>query len=97
MTYPNAYNYPPAIPASRTNGFGVTSLILGIWSIVTCVIPLFIGLILAGVPSILGVIFGIVGIFRGQKYNTGVGMAVTGTVLSSLTIVLFFFGAGTVW
>lgn len=85
------------VPAvSTTNGFAITSLVLGIVSIVFCWIPFaaFGGQI---VP-ILGFIFGLIGM--NERYQTGRGMAIAGLVMSiiafvveSIWVILFIIGA----
>lgn len=92
---PGPYYYGAPVPAR--NGFAVAALVLGICGFVLTPIPLFIGLVLGGIPDILAVIFGIVGITRAQTTRVGLGMAVAGLVLGGLGFVSIFFGAGTIW
>ena len=93
----------PAAPvavmtASTTNGFAVAALILGIWGFCTTWIPFFIGFFLGGLPDLLAVIFGIIGITRANRPGgTGLTMAVFGLVLGGLALISIFFGAGTIW
>lgn len=73
-----------AHPERRTGGgLAVTSLVLGIVGIVLVFIPI-IGYITLPM-AILGVIFGVVG-WRGGERK---GMAITGTILSVIVLVLF--------
>ncbi|QUH00064.1 hypothetical protein HUO13_03875 [Saccharopolyspora erythraea] len=73
-------------PAAPRNGFGTTALILGICAAATGWIPL-IGIV-AWPLSILGLIFGVLGIVRASKGQaTNKGQAVTGTVLAVLGLV----------
>jgi hypothetical protein len=93
----------PAAPvavmtASTTNGFAVAALILGIWGFCTTWIPFFIGFFLGGLPDLLAVIFGIIGITRANRSGgSGLTMAVFGLVLGGLALISIFFGAGTIW
>jgi len=89
---PAAWQYPPpppppayggyAYPARpHTNGFSVAALVLGIAGIW----PLF------GVGSVLGLIFGLVGlsqIKRSQGTQSGKGMAIAGIILGSIGLLL---------
>lgn len=85
-----------AVPAK--NGAATAALILGIIGFVLTPIPLFIGLFLGGIPALLGVIFGIVGIVRSNTL-AGVGKvaAIVGLVLGGLAVLSIFLGAGTIW
>lgn len=80
------------------NSLAIAALILGIWGFMTTWIPLFIGLVLGGIPDILAIIFGIMGIVRARKIGgKGMPLAVVGLVLGSLAFISIFFGAGTIW
>ncbi|EEF59881.1 DUF4339 domain-containing protein [Pedosphaera parvula] len=79
---------PPPAPGSlpaKTNGMAITSLIFGILSLLigwACCGPLL---------SLLGIIFGIIGISQTNKSSgtqTGKGMAITGIVLSILGLII---------
>lgn len=88
------------LAASRPigNGIAIAALILGIWGFMTTWIPLFIGLVLGGIPDILAIIFGIMGIVRARKVGgKGMPLAIVGLVLGSLAFISIFFGAGTIW
>ncbi|MCU1411885.1 MAG: hypothetical protein JWR04_2592 [Rhodoglobus sp.] len=84
--------------ASATNGAAIAALVLGIVGFVLTPIPLFIGLFLGGIPAILGVIFGIVGLTHSAPLG-GIGKvpAIVGIVLGGLAILSIFVGAGTIW
>lgn len=87
-----------AAPAGTGNGFATAALVLGIFGFVVTPIPLFIGLFLGGLPNLLAIVFGIVGIVRANRLGgKGMAMAVVGLVLGSLATIAIFFGAGTVW
>jgi hypothetical protein len=82
------YDQPPPAPvAAPKNGMGTAALVLGILAIVLAFIPI---LGFASWPlSILGVIFGLVGVRRvGKRRATNKGVAVSGFVLSLIGLVL---------
>ena len=79
---PAPYPYVVAAPPDPGAGQAVTSLVLGIISIVFTFIPCF-GFI-AIVTGIIGLIMGILG----RKSMTRHGMAVTGIVLSAISLGL---------
>ena len=64
----------------KTNGYGITSMILGIIGLITAC--LFFGII----PCIIGMIFGIVGLFQKGKSKIS---AVVGISCSSIGIMIF--------
>ena len=76
------YPYVVAAPPDPGSGQAVTSLVLGIISIVFTFIPCF-GFV-AIVTGIIGLIMGIIG----RKSTTRHGMAVTGMVLSIISLGL---------
>ncbi len=85
---PAPYPYVVAAPPDPGAGQAVTSLVLGIISIVFAFIPCF-GFI-SLVTGIIGLVMGILG----RKSATRHGMAVTGIVLSAISLgltVLFIF------
>lgn len=67
----------------------VASLVLGIISLIVGFIP-FCGAI-AFIPAVIALILGIVAIVQNKKKGEKIGMAVAGTILSSLAIVIMFF------
>ncbi|WP_460704965.1 Ltp family lipoprotein [Myceligenerans halotolerans] len=73
--------YAPGAAAPATNGAATASLVLGIVSLVTSLLFL---------PSILGIIFGFVGINRAGRTNppVGKGKAITGIALSAAGLLL---------
>lgn len=80
------YNVPPSVPygqvpASQTNGFAITALVLGLLSLV---MPCFLILGLGGVG------FGIAGMKKASELgDNGRGMAIAGIVLGGISVVLF--------
>lgn len=76
-------------PNTRTNGFAVASLVLGIVGILLCFV---------WIPWILAIIFGAVGIKQcnDDPSYTGKGMAIAGLVcgLVAATLILLIFIAG---
>lgn len=75
---------------------GVAALVLGIISIIIGFIP-FCGAI-AFIPALVGLILGIVDIVKKNKEGKPKGMAIAGTVLTAIAIIiitfwLFVFGA----
>lgn len=78
------YGYAPAPPpTSPTNGLGVAALVVGVIALLICWVPV-IG-VLAGLTA-AGL--GIGGWVRGRRTGGGVGLAVAGTVLGALAVVL---------
>ena len=71
----------------RTSGTAITSMILGIFSVVFCWAPFFIGVI----PGVLAIIFG--GVAMGQTGRDpalgGRGMAIAGLVCGIVGVVIF--------
>jgi Protein of unknown function (DUF3105)/Domain of unknown function (DUF4190) len=73
--------YQPQIPAPKTNGMAVTSLISGILGLTIC----------AGVGSIAALIFGYVGrgqIKRSQGMEGGSGMALAGIIMGWIGVAI---------
>jgi dienelactone hydrolase len=78
---------PPIYRHPATCGMGITSMVLGIISIVTCLIPL----------GIFAVIFGHVSLSRIKRSGglvTGAGMAIAGLVMGYLTSAICFLAVG---
>lgn len=75
----------------------MAALVLGIFGFLVTWVPLFIGLLLGGVPDVLAIVFGICGVVRANRIRRGIGMAVTGLVLGGLAFFSIFLGAGSVW
>lgn len=83
--------------AAAGNGFAVAAFVLGLFGFLVTWIPFFIGLFLGGLPDVLAIVFGILGIVRANRVHRGMGLAVTGLVLGGLAFLSIFVGAGTVW
>ncbi|MGP3985312.1 DUF4190 domain-containing protein [Streptomyces sp. 3N207] len=95
MSHQMQYQPAPPVhgaPVRALNGFGVTALVLGI---IGCLsgIPMFL-FWLAGPLGLLALIFGIAGLSRVKKGRaTNKGVAITGTVLGILSLILAIIGA----
>jgi hypothetical protein len=95
------YVVPPqqvafAVPVS--NGYATAALVCGIAGFVLMGIPFFIGWFVGGIPDILAVIFGIVGLSRsGALYGVGRAPAIVGLVLGGVSLLSVFVGAGSLW
>jgi len=80
-------NLPPIAPRTRTNGFAVASLVLGVLSVLGASCCCGTGLI----PAVLAIIFGHIG--RGQIRRTpgayeGGGMALAGLICGYVALVI---------
>ena len=96
--HPLQYTQPPVLIAAPANNPAVASLILGIFGFCLTAIPVFIGLFLGGIPDVLAIVFGIVGLVRAAKIGgRGQGHAIAGLVLGGLGFLSIFIGAGTIW
>lgn len=87
--------YDPQGP--RPNGLAVAALVLGIVGLVVGIIPLFIGLILSAVPTVLAILFGLIGLVRTSTRHSGFVPAFLGLALGCLTAFLWTTGYGVVW
>ncbi|MFD1722572.1 hypothetical protein [Amnibacterium endophyticum] len=87
--------YDPQGP--RPNGLAVASLVLGIVGLVVGIIPLFIGLILSAVPTVLAIVFGLIGLVRTSTRRSGFVPALLGLALGCLTAFLWTTGYGVIW
>ncbi len=77
------YTNPPPLPNAappKTSGLAVTSLVLGIFGLFTCGIT--------GLPGLIFGIFALVKIKDSRGALTGGGMAIAGTIVSSLFVIL---------
>jgi hypothetical protein len=91
-------NFQPIATLTTSNGVAVASLVLGIFGFCLMAIPLFIGWFLGGIPDLLAVIFGIVGLTNAPaKLGVGRGPAITGIVLAGVSLISVFLGAGSLW
>ena len=74
---------PPGYGPSRTNGLAVAALVLGILGFLSS------WFILGALPAIVGLILGIIAISRSAKtHQSGKGMAIAGTILSGIALVI---------
>ncbi|WP_051298769.1 DUF4190 domain-containing protein [Arthrobacter castelli] len=78
-----AYGYPQQPPAPRPNGLGVAALVVGIVAIVLAMIPL-LGMV-AFFLGPIAVILGVIGLFLKNRKK---GMAITGTILGVLAVII---------
>lgn len=78
-----AYGYPQQSQGPRTNGLGVAALVVGIVAIVLAMIP-FLGMV-AFFLGPIAVILGVIGLFLKNRKR---GMAITGTILGVLAVVI---------
>ncbi|MDN4607888.1 DUF4190 domain-containing protein [Sporosarcina highlanderae] len=67
------------VEKQQTNGMAVSSLVLGILGVVLNLIPL--------IPYLLGILAIVFGTM-GKKVESGKGMAVAGTILGSIALVM---------
>jgi hypothetical protein len=73
----------PYAPIPKPSGFAVASLVLGILGV-------FVSWFTFGIPSLLAVVFGHVGVSRVRRgIGDGRGMAISGMVLGYFVIALF--------
>ncbi|MFC0681735.1 MmpS family transport accessory protein [Lysobacter korlensis] len=77
---------PAPAPIKKANGLGIASLVLGILALAGSFIP-FINYG-SGFLAFLGLIFGVIGLFI--KYRAR-GMAVAGTIISAIALILSIF------
>jgi hypothetical protein len=88
----------PATVVVAKNGAATAALILGICGFVLMGIPFFVGWFLGGIPDLLAIILGIVGLNNpGARLGVGKSAAVVGIVLGGVSILTVFIGAGSVW
>jgi hypothetical protein len=88
MTQPQYYpSHPPVAAPPAQNGLGTAGFVLGLIGLLFSPIPI-IGVI-AWPLVILGLIFSLIGLARvGKRRATNKGLAVAGTVLSALGLVI---------
>lgn len=68
---------------------GIAALVLGIISIIIAFVP-FCGII-AFLPALVGLIFGIVDLVLKNRQQKSKGISITGVILSSVSIVIMVF------
>ncbi len=80
----------PVLAAPR-NGMGITSLVLGLVGIVVGLVPLLA--MFTAILAVLAVTFGLIGVSRARhRVATNKKMAISGTVLGVLSLVLSVIG-----
>ena len=80
------------------NSAATAALVFGIVGFVLMGIPFFIGWFLGGIPDVLAVIFGLMGLVKsGQLRCAGFGPALTGLILACVSLFSVLFGAGSIW
>lgn len=79
-SYSSSYSSERSI-TSETNGYAIAALVLGIIALLFDVL-LFI-------PSILAVIFGVIGLKRSEETGTGRGMSIAGIVLGIIAFSIY--------
>ena len=86
-SYPAQINLHVQQPSQAAHSLGIGSVILGIVSFLVCWIP-FIGFFLGG----LGLLLGIIGLVLAFARNgTGVGFAIAGSAISSISVIVGLF------
>jgi len=66
---------------------GVAALVLGIISVLLAFIPV-IGLFLAPIPAVIGLILGLVDWKQKKKAELSVGISLAGTILSGVALLV---------
>ena len=85
-------------PRQLSNGFAIAALILGCCGAVFTVVPFLIGLVLGGIPDILAILFGVLGVLRGRLLDgKGIVPSIVGGTLGCLSLVGITLGAGWLW
>ena len=79
----NSESIPPGVPQPKTNRLAITSLVLGILSLVFCVAG-----ILFAIPGLICGIMGMKRVKNSGGTERGHGLALTGTVLSGVALLL---------
>ena len=86
-----------APPVRASTGSGAAPLVLGLIGFFLTPIPFFIGLLVGGIPALLAVIYGIVGIASSSRHGSPSGAAIAGVVLGGIALIGIPFGSGTIW
>jgi hypothetical protein len=92
------FNQPlPQQPPKSLKGKGLalTAVVLGIIGICFSVIP--IPWMIAASPAVVGLVFGLVAITEADVHGKGKGMAIAGTILSALALMLSALFWAPVW
>ena len=102
MSTPDPSSPPPPPPvyvvAAPSNGVATASLVLGIIGFVLMAVPFFIGWFIGGIPDLVAIALGIVGLTN-EPARRGVGkpLAIIGIVLGGVSLLSVFVGGGSIW
>jgi hypothetical protein len=80
-------NTTPVATKKPGNGLGIASLIISIFAIILCWIPIVnvFGLVLA----LISLTLGIIGMIMASKKGGSKGLSLTGVILSAISIIVF--------
>ena len=82
----------------RSNPSAWAAFWLGLAGLVLMPIPLFIGLIVGGLLSVIAAVFGVIGLLKGlARGGKGIGPVVFAAIFIALTWGGISIGGGTVW
>lgn len=87
MTPIHLESTPPGAPQPKTNSFAIASLVLGILALLSCVVGVLLGILFA-IPGLICGIMGIKQIKNSGGADNGHKLAVNGTVLNSIALIL---------
>ena len=84
---PSAYGYRQQLPKSlESKGLALTALMLGIFGFCFSLIPVL--WIIAFPLAVVGLVFGLIAVTEANRVRSGKGMAIIGTILCALALVL---------
>jgi hypothetical protein len=89
QAWPPASNQPPK--SLKGKRLALTALVLGIFGICLSLIPVL--WITAFPPAVVGLVFGLIAITEANRVRAGKGLALVGTILCVLALVLAAFFA----
>jgi Protein of unknown function (DUF2510). len=99
--YPPWYGTPSPYATrqgARTNGFALAALIVGACGLVLTAVPFLIGLVVGGIPDLLAIAFGVVGIVHSRVLGgAGLTPAILGVALGTIGLCAIPLGAGWLW
>jgi hypothetical protein len=80
---------PQSTPTKGGKGLAIAALVLGIFSLLLCWVPILNNIIIA--PALVGTVLGVIGYLGARKGKRGgKGMSLAGVILSVLAIILIF-------